>query len=148
MGRLPKEPRPRRGARSLSFRDKARLFGRIWTLCAVIMVQLRLRSIPNVVASINMHAGISANPDVSPTRLGSIIARVLRVAGREPRCLIKALVHYRMLREQGLEPVLVIGLPITATDHQAHAWIELNGHDVGPPPGRGEHVALARYPER
>jgi hypothetical protein len=52
---------------------------------------------------------------------------------------------FRILREQGDEPVLVIGLPEDAENHIAHAWIELGGRDVGPPPGRGDHQELARY---
>lgn len=41
--------------------------------------------------------------------------------------------------------MLVIGLPEEPVDERAHAWVELEGRDVGPPPGRGNHVELARY---
>ena len=58
---------------------------------------------------------------------------------------MSALVLYRLLREQGDEPELVIGLPQTAADKDAHAWVELGGVDVGPPPGRGTHEELARF---
>ena len=52
---------------------------------------------------------------------------------------------FRLLRAQGEEPELVIGLPLEPRDRDAHAWIELAGRDVGPPPGKGRHVELARY---
>ena len=32
-----------------------------------------------------------------------------------------------------------------ARDVDAHAWIEMEGHDIGPPPGKGDHEELARY---
>jgi hypothetical protein len=55
------------------------------------------------------------------------------------------MVLYRLLREQGDDVQLVIGLPLEPRDKDAHAWVEMDGHDVGPPPGRGKHVELARY---
>jgi hypothetical protein len=70
---------------------------------------------------------------------------VLRVGRYQPRCLITALVHYRMLAEQGQPAEMAIGLPATALSKDAHAWIEIGGTDVGPPPGRGHHLALAHY---
>jgi hypothetical protein len=62
-----------------------------------------------------------------------------------PRCLSLALVHYRLLTEQGLEPALVIGLPEGSASKDAHAWVEVSGIDVGPPPGGGGRTPLARY---
>jgi hypothetical protein len=56
-----------------------------------------------------------------------------------------ALVHYRLLREQGDTPELVIGLEPSPRTKDAHAWLEVNGIDVGPPPGRGLHEELVRY---
>jgi Transglutaminase-like superfamily len=58
--------------------------------------------------------------------------------------LINALVLYRLLREQGDPVELVIGLPEQAADERAHAWVELEGRDVGPPPGRAGHSEMAR----
>jgi hypothetical protein len=58
---------------------------------------------------------------------------------------VSALVLFRLLRRQGDPAELVIGLPATAADQNAHAWIELDGRDVGPAPGRNGHVELARF---
>jgi hypothetical protein len=80
-----------------------------------------------------------------PTRYARAIHRVLRLGKRRPRCLPSALVLYRLLRAQGTPAELVVGLPTVPLNHVAHAWVEVEGRDVGPPPGRGLHVEMARY---
>jgi hypothetical protein len=54
-------------------------------------------------------------------------------------------VLYRLLRSRGEPAELVIGLPREPKDKDAHAWVELDGRDVGPPPGKAGHEQLARY---
>jgi hypothetical protein len=110
----------------------------------VVHVRLRRSRLPEVVSSLNQidaHRGFRADPH----RLGHIVYRLLRFGNRHARCLVNSLVLLRLLREQGDAPVLVIGLPESAEDVSAHAWIELDGNDVGPPPGRGNHQELTRY---
>ena len=85
-------------------------------------------------------------PHESPARLSRAVDRTLRFGPDRPTCLLRALVLYSLLREQGDPAVLAIGLPESARDQTAHAWVELDGNDLGPRPGRGEHVALARFP--
>jgi hypothetical protein len=85
------------------------------------------------------------SPRQPPGLLSHAVDRSLRVGPLNPRCLITALVLYRLLREQGDEPELVIGLPPEARDLKAHAWVELAGRDIGPPPGKGRHTPLARF---
>ena len=80
-----------------------------------------------------------------PFRLSRAVYRTLRLGRRQPTCLVNALVLYRLLREQGDDAELVIGLPESAADKDAHAWVELDGVDVGPPPGRSGHAELARF---
>jgi hypothetical protein len=62
------------------------------------------------------------------------------------RCLIRAMVLYRLLRRQGAPAQVVIGLQPAAATPDAHAWVEIDGRDVGPSPGRSGHDELARYP--
>ena len=69
----------------------------------------------------------------------------MTVRGTPPRCLIAALVAFRLDRAEGHLVEIVIGLPMQPVDKDAHAWLEIDGHDVGPPPGRYGHVELARY---
>jgi hypothetical protein len=77
--------------------------------------------------------------------LGRLVTRRLHVAAWRPRCLLNALVLARLLRRNGLPAHLVIGLRPDAATKDAHAWVELDGWDIGPPPGRIGHVEMARY---
>jgi Transglutaminase-like superfamily len=83
----------------------------------------------------------------SPLRLSRAVTKSLSIGPYKARCLVRSLVLYRMLREQGETPQLVIGLPREPEREDAHAWVEINGVDVGPAPGKGKHEELARYPE-
>jgi len=85
-----------------------------------------------------------AAPDVDPVWLGRLIVR--RLPQGEAVCIHRALVLVAMLRRRGVGCELVIGLPKIATGKDAHAWVEVQGSDVGPPPGGARHTALARYP--
>jgi hypothetical protein len=82
---------------------------------------------------------------VDPRKLGRIVQKVLGFGPWKARCLWTALVLYELLREQGDAPQLVIGLRRDPTDKDAHAWVEIDGVDVGPPPGRRGHEELTRY---
>lgn len=80
-----------------------------------------------------------------PARLSRAVHRSLRLGRRQPTCLVSSLVLFKLLREQGDPAELVIGLPANPTDKDAHAWVELKGVDVGPPPGRSGHAEMARF---
>jgi hypothetical protein len=82
---------------------------------------------------------------MAPARLGRAVWRSLSIAGYQPRCLTSSLILYRLLIEQGQLGELVLGLPHEPLDNKAHAWIEIGGTDVGPPPGKQGHEELARY---
>ncbi len=130
----------------LSFAAKTGLTLRIWSLYPRVVVALRRQQLPTYVASLAAAGG--RRPRHSAARLSRAVDRSLRLGSRQPRCLVSAVVLYRLLRDQGDEPELVIGLPETPTDQEAHAWVELGGTDVGPPPGRGSHRELARFGRR
>jgi transglutaminase superfamily protein len=116
----------------------------VW-LFAVIRARLHRRELRDVVSSLNAVERARA-ARARPIRLGTIVARALSIGPWEARCLHTSLVLYRLLREQGERPELVIGLKERPREKDAHAWVELDGRDVGPPPGRGRHRELARYP--
>jgi hypothetical protein len=122
---------------------KVTLAGRAWFWWVAVHVLLRRHDLPDVVARLGRV--VPSRPSLPPRRLGRGLIRVLRLGGRQPRCLISALVFYLLLREQGEPAKLVVGLPARPTGTDAHAWVEIDGVDVGPPPGRGRHRELARF---
>jgi hypothetical protein len=124
---------------------KIRLLSRVLGSFVLVHVQLRRRPLPEAVRTLAVSPGASWEP-VRPLRMSRIVHRTLGVGRWRPRCLIGALVLYRLLRAQGDDAELVIGLPTEPRDKEAHAWVEIDGVDVGPPPGKNGHEELARYP--
>jgi Transglutaminase-like superfamily len=123
---------------------KARLAVRVWWLYGSVHLALLRHPLPVVVARLS-RGPRARGYRLAAKDLGRIVRRVLRVGSRQPRCLFKALVLYRLLWAQGDVAELVIGLPATPTGKEAHAWVEVERVDVGPPPGGHGHVELARY---
>jgi hypothetical protein len=123
---------------------KARLAARIGGTFLLVHWRLRRDPLPRVVESfaVTDHERL---PRVEARRLSRIVYGTLRLGPLRPRCLVNALVLFRLLRAQGDAAELVIGLPHDARDHEAHAWVEVERVDVGPPPGKGSHEELARY---
>lgn len=123
---------------------KLALAGRIWVSYLRVVRLLRRQPLHDVIHALGRGSSRSDSPDVT-ARYSRAIHRVLRLGEKRPRCLPAALVLYRLLRAGNIPAELVIGLPATPTSPIAHAWVELNGRDVGPPPGRQHHEELARY---
>lgn len=128
----------------LSIWDKVTLGGRVWAAYVRTRRSVRRLPLPELVERLGVSRS-TPNIRVAPKRLGHIVGRALRLGPVRPRCLFTALVLYQLLREQGDEAQLVIGLPRESRHKDAHAWIEVAGVDVGPPPGRGIHEPLARF---
>jgi hypothetical protein len=122
---------------------KLRLLSVVWTTAAAIVVGLRREKLPALVARLGTPEGRAKVP---PALLSRAVSRGLRIGSWQPRCLIRALVLYRLLRAQGDDAVLVIGLADVRPTTEAHAWVELDGRDMGPVPGAFGHRALVRYP--
>jgi hypothetical protein len=128
---------------ALSIAAKTRLAIRVWHRYLFVRRRIKRKRLPDLVRELSF---TSVRGDRrSPELLSLAVHRSLRIGPHQPRCLFGALVLYRLLREQGDEAELVIGLRRDARDHEAHAWVEVAGRDAGPPPGRGEHVAMARF---
>jgi hypothetical protein len=128
---------------SLSVRTKASIAIRAWRSFVRVKTDLRRVPLPRLVSELGRDPAPPSG--LSPRRLGVVVQKALTVGPVQPRCLISALVLYDLLRREGREPALVIGLPDSPATKDAHAWVELDGADVGPPPGRGTHQELARY---
>lgn len=124
---------------------RARLAVKIWTRYLEVQRLLRRRlGLPVIVATLKEGPSRPAAYQ-DPRQLGRSVARALKIGSAQPRCLTMALVHYSLLLDKGLPAELVIGLPASPTSPEAHAWIELDGVDIGPPPGRHGHHEMARY---
>jgi hypothetical protein len=130
----------------LSMAQKLHLAGRIWLYFLHVSIQVRREPLPSLVARLPKGNSAAPRPQHSVRTLARAVDRSLRLGRHRPRCLINALVLFRLLREQGDPAVLVIGLPEAPTDERAHAWVELDGRDVGPPPGSIGHREMARLP--
>lgn len=129
----------------LPLRVKVRLAGRVWRAFAGVRFSLRRYPLPLAVEQLS-RCPRPLRYRLDPGHLGRVVARTLKVRSYQPRCLFGALVLYQVLTDQGECPVLVIGLPEEPTDADAHAWVELDGRDVGPPPGASRgYIELARY---
>jgi hypothetical protein len=124
--------------------ERAALAARAWFWFVFVRLSLKRRPLSDFVARLGRPSRIRSR-GVDPVRLGKLVARSLRIGELDPRCMFTALVLFRLLREQGERAELVIGLPRHPTSKDAHAWVELDGVDVGPPPGRSQHEELVRY---
>lgn len=124
--------------------SKVALALRVWSRYLLVRALLARRPLPDVVRRASQSPRRPRRA-VSHARLSRAVNRCLRVGSRRPTCLVASLVLLRLLTEQGARAELVIGLPRAATTKDAHAWVELGGLDVGPPPGKGGHEPMARF---
>ena len=124
---------------------KAGLAARTWLEYARVLSSVRRESLPDLVRRLEKPPHRLSLPPLDPARLGRVVARVLTRGPVRPRCLTLSLVLFRMLVRQGTRPQLVIGLPPSPSSHEAHAWVEVAGRVVGPPPGRLGHEEMVRY---
>lgn len=129
---------------TLSPTSKLALATRVWCTFIAMEIAVRIEPLPRLAARLGRRPG-SAGDGLGPERLSRIVSRTLQLGSYRPRCLITALVLFRLLRQQGVAAQLVIGLPVEPKDERAHAWVELAGIDLGPSPGRGDHRELVRY---
>ena len=118
------------------------LLWRVWTTATRIRLESR-RPVADVVTRLSAPGTRTPTPTALLSRA---VSRGLRIGPWRPRCLLRSLVLYRLLREQGDDAELVIGLSDRAATPDAHAWVELDGRDVGPWPGRKGYEELTRYP--
>ena len=123
---------------------KVALAGRVWICFMTTRILAWRHPLPELLDRLRHVPPRDVRP-LDPKRLGGVVQRVLRLGPWHARCLWTSLVLYRLLRAQGDEPQLVIGLHREPKDAEAHAWVEIDGVDVGPPPGGRHHEELTRY---
>lgn len=127
----------------LPLATRLRIAARIWRSFLTIALRDPREPLPQFVARFGQ-VDARRRDRIAPARLKGAVLRVLRLGPWRPTCLANALVLFRLLREQGDAAELVIGLPAEARNHEAHAWVELDGKDLGPFPGT-HHQRLARF---
>jgi hypothetical protein len=138
------EAAPHQRSQPFTWRRKMVLYVQIWREHLVVQWDLRRIPLPQLVDA--YARGSRSRADHPPRRLSRAVGRSLRIGPWQPRCLPRSLVLFRLLRAQGEAAELVIGLPSEASSSDAHAWVEIDGRVVGPPPGRLGHEELVRYP--
>lgn len=129
----------------LPFPAKVALAARIWWSFFHVRLLLEIESLPRLAEELASMDGARRRTPYHPQTLSRGIHLVLRIGRRRPTCLLSALVLMDLLRRQGERAELVIGLPPKAANHHAHAWVELDGREIGPPPGRLGHAEMARF---
>ena len=122
---------------------KVTLLLRVWYAAARVSVLLRRHPVGEVAARLGVLTDRSRQPIAL---LNRAVDRSLRVGSYQPRCLIRSLVLYSLLRSQGDPAELIIGMPVVPSSSDAHSWVELGGQDVGPLPGSRGYSELARFP--
>lgn len=128
----------------LTATEKLILVVRIWRRFMTTYLHVRREPLPTMMQELSAIRPIG-HRRVDARKLGRIVQMALRFGPWKARCLWTALVLYALLREQGDSPQLVIGLRRDPKDKDAHAWVEVEGVDVGPPPGGRGHEELTRY---
>jgi Transglutaminase-like superfamily len=127
-------------------RRRLRTARRVWARLILILWMRRGRQLPGLVDQLARPR--QTTPPNDPTRQGLAVYTLLGVGRMRARCLTMSLVHFSLLVDQGFQPELVIGLPPRPINPDAHAWVEIDGVDVGPPPGMMGAEELARFPRR
>jgi len=116
----------------------------VWRTALRVQVALRRHGMPTAVRTLEDRGVRRARYPVP--LLSRAVSRGLRVGSWQPRCLTRSMVLYDLLRKQGDPAELVIGLKEQASSSDAHAWVELEGRDIGPLPGGRGYRELTRYP--
>jgi hypothetical protein len=119
-----------RALRSLSGRELGSLI-RAWGYLLVADVALRFMAFPRVERLLaggrRRQAGLSAD------RLATLVTAAARHHLRPMTCLPRALALHALLRRNGIQADLRIGVRREAGSLQAHAWVEHAGAPVGEP---------------
>jgi hypothetical protein len=129
----------------LSAWAKTVLLARTWYWYATVTLLLRKYQFPEAVRRLAERRNPGSRR-YAPARLSRAVSHGLRLPGWQPRCIIRSLVLYSLMRAQGDDAQVVIGILDEARTSDAHAWVEARGRDIGPAPGRIGHRELVRYP--
>lgn len=134
-----------RALRALSRRELGSLI-RAWVYLLVADVALRFAALPRVERLLALLASGRRRQAALPAgRLAALVAAAARHHLRPMTCLPRALALQALLRRNGIQGELRIGVRREAGALQAHAWIEDAGSPLGEPAEpRPRYLPLAR----
>jgi hypothetical protein len=138
--------RIRRIWRMSNWRQRGQLI-QVWLLLPVCMLVLRLVGFRRLFQYLSRPplgaAGAAPTPETlaAAHRLASLTNRVARRHPLRPTCLHRSLLLCWLLRRQGLQPTLHIGVRRGASAIEAHAWVELHGQVLNDAPDVGARFA-------
>ena len=135
---MRREPRKLERWRSLAARERWLLVraAMLLSVTTALLHVVGFRWTRRIVAGSN--AGIAAGEiDSHGIATAERIGRLVDVAGRRglvaARCLPRALVLCRLLRQHGMPAQLRIGVGKASDELFAHAWVEIGSHAVNEP---------------
>jgi hypothetical protein len=122
-----------RALRSLSGRELGSLI-RAWTYLLVADAALRFAAFPRVERLLAFLSGGRRRQAALPaSRLATLVTAAARHHLRPMTCLPRALALQALLRRNGIQADLRIGVRREAGSLQAHAWVENDGSPLGEP---------------
>lgn len=119
-----------------------RILVRAWLYLLIADFALRIAPVETAETILARLSALSRSPGPPPERLAGLVAIAGRHHLRPMPCLPRALALEALLKRQGLQTELLIGVRWEGDRLQAHAWIEHAGAPLGEP----EDVARVYLP--
>jgi hypothetical protein len=110
-------------------RRERRLLLRAWW--HLLLVDVALRIVPVTWLLSRTAVVPRRSPSLPPERVGWLLSVARRHSPVRATCLTEALVLARMLRAEGVEATVTIGVACLRGRLRAHAWVEQGGQIVG-----------------
>lgn len=134
------------------------LFLRAMVMLPLVSLSLRLRGFHATRSTLqkNLSTPRSQTDSILPTKQAALTAHMVNAADRHgpvhSSCLAKSLTLWWLLRRQGIDSRLRIGIRKENGKLEAHAWVEREGIALNEPEERHRHyaafdAALASLPE-
>ena len=117
-----------------------RLLLRAWWQLLFVDIALRLVSVPRLLPP--TAAATPTNPPLPLARIGWLLEVARRYSPLPSTCLKDALVLARMLRAEGLDAAVKIGVARGDGGLRAHAWVEHRGAPLLQSADGGTYTAL------
>ena len=111
----------------LTARERALLVRAWWQL---LLVDVALRLVPVTWLLPRAAARISRTPSVPPERIVWLLDVARRYAPARSTCLKDSIVLVRLLRAEGIDAVLNLGVARADGTLRGHAWVECHGRTI------------------